>query len=194
VKRTIDSCGAYRLRGVLHAAGRSEAVERHHQRPRQQHLLLLARQAFDRPTVSARVIGQHHVSFAEFDVGLVEQAPVTGHRGRLVRDQRQRPGRQDQRSLLFVILQDHVRRAQVMGHRLSGFQLVLWDRGLGKDRLGARTDDGGIERLYEDHAHQERCQAEQGIAANRAHEIVSCIKGGPASAGCECRKMLALHD
>ena len=178
----VLALGAHRLRGVLHAACRSEAVQRHHQRSRQQHLLFLARQAFDRSTVGARVIGQHHVPFAELDVGLVKQAPVTGDRGRLVRDQRQRPGRQDQRHLLLVVFQDHVRGAQVVGHRLSGFQLVLRDRGLGEDRRGARADHRGVERLYEDHAHQERCQAEQGIAANRAHELISCKRAAGAHA------------
>src|SRR5439155_1336145 len=151
-------------------AGRSEAIQRHQQRARQQHLLLLARQVLDRSAIGARVIGQHHVPFADLDVGLLQQAPVTGHSKRLVRDQRQRPGRQDQRRLLLVILQDHERGAQVVGHRLSGLELVLRDRGLGEDCLGTRADDGGVERLNEDHAHQERRQAEQGIAANRAHE------------------------
>jgi len=60
---------------------------------------------------------------------------------------------------------------------LSGFQLILRDRGLGEDRLRARADDGGVQRLYEDHAHQERSQAEQGIAANER------MKSSPAKKG-----------
>ncbi len=111
----------------------------------------------------------------ELDVLLVQQAPVRSHGAGLVADQAQGPDGQRDRRFLFVILQNHPDRAQVVRDGAPGLQLLLGCRRLGEDGLGARADDRRVDRLDQQGAEKQGAEAEKSLAAEHRSR---CGNGG----------------